>query len=120
MRLMTPPTYFKYSECEPGFVFFERGKYIETTIDQKFGQPKHLFEDLDTGERKCLNSAGQLNYCMDQLAEGEICKVVFKGKITLEKGKMAGKEANQFDVFVEDAKPVTIENPNSTNLNDLE
>ena len=86
MRLLSAPKYYKYTELEAGFVFFERGKYLETSVDQKFGQPKHLFEDLDTGERKCLNGAGQLNYCMDQLNEGDICKIVFKGKKTLESG----------------------------------
>ena len=106
MRLMSAPKYYKYTELESGFAFFERGRYLETTINAKYGNPQHLFEDLDTGERKCLNGAGQLNYSMDMLNEGDICKIVFKGKIMLEKGKMAGKEANQFDVYVEDKAPV--------------
>ena len=116
MRLMTAPKYYKYLELEDGFVFFERGQYLETSIDVKYGKPKHLFKDLDSGEIKCLNGAGQLNYCIDQLAEGDICKIVFKGKITLTSGKMAGKEANQFEVFVDDSKPTTKIESNSNEL----
>ena len=117
---MTAPKYFKYSELDEDFVFFERGKYLETTINSKYGTPQHLFEDLDTNERKCLNGAGQLNYNMDQLSEGDVCKIVFKGKITLETGKMAGKEANQFDVYVEESAKPTIKPTETVDLNGLE
>lgn len=121
MRLLNAaPKYYKYTELQPGFVFFERGKYLETSIDSKFGQPKHLFEDLETGERKCLNGAGQLNYCIEQLSEGDICKIVFKGKVELTSGRMKGKEANQFDVFVEDAKPMKQVEVKADSLDDLE
>lgn len=117
MKLMTAPKYYKYPELEDGFVFFERAQYLETSIDQKYGNPKHLFKDLDTNEIKCLNGAGQLNYCIDRLSEGDICKIVFKGKIKLTSGKMAGKDANQFEVYVEDsAKQETAQ----SNPNDLE
>lgn len=121
MRLVSAPKYYKYSELDAGFVFFERGRYLETTIDAKYGNPKHMFEDLDTGERKCLNGAGQLNWSIDQLSEGTVCKVVFKGKVTLESGRMAGKEANQFDVYVEDTPPMKkVENTTTDSLDELE
>lgn len=120
MKLMSAPTYFKYTELSEGFVFFERGEYIETTINAKYGNPQHMFRDLDSGERKCLNGAGQLNYVMDQLSEGTICKIVFKGKVLLEKGKMAGKEANQFDVYVEESTPMKKVEETATSTNDLE
>tara|TARA_R110002110_G_scaffold37866_1_gene124492 strand:+ start:475 stop:834 length:360 start_codon:yes stop_codon:yes gene_type:complete len=119
---MSAPKYYKYTELESGFAFFERGRYLETTINAKYGNPQHLFEDLDTGERKCLNGAGQLNYFVDQMSEGDICKIVFKGKVLLESGKMAGKEANQFEVYAEDH--VTMSNVDvqeeMTNSNELE
>ena len=119
---MSAPAYYKYTELESGFVFFERGQYIETTINARFGNAQHLFEDLDTKERKCLNGAGQLNYMMDQLSEGDICKIVFKGKVLLTSGKMAGKEANQFSVYIDDSKPspsAKVEET-TTNSNELE
>ena len=117
---MSAPAYYKYTELESGFVFFERGQYIETTINARFGNAQHLFEDLDTNERKCLNGAGQLNYMMDQLSEGDICKIVFKGKVLLTSGKMAGKEANQFDVYVEESTPMKKVEETTTNSNELE
>ena len=114
------------TKSEPSIITFEKSRSEKTKPDlfnkvNALAIPiRHLFEDLDTGERKCLNGAGQLNYCMEQLSEGDVCKIVFKGKVMLETGKMAGKEANQFDVFVEDSAPVKKVEDVASDLDGLE
>lgn len=103
MELVTQPTYFQYSKLTSGAVLIEKGKYLETK-DGKFGA-QHYFEE-STGERKVLNSAGQLNYLVETYLErGKVCKIVFGGKEKLNKGPMAGKDANQFELYLDKASP---------------
>lgn len=125
MDLVTQPTYFKYKECKKGQTLIENGKFLETK-EGKYGA-QHYFEESN-GERKVLNSAGQLNYLVESyLEKGKRCKIVFGGKEVLEKGDMAGKEANQFELYVDNQSPaptqqdlplegMTSENKNLDNL----
>jgi len=116
MKLVTPPKYFKYAEMNKGDTLVEQGKYLETK-EGRFG-PQHYFEEQD-GQRICLNSAGQLNYLIDDhLYAGRECKIVYAGKVLLEKGAMAGKEAHNFDLYLDQSKPsaTTIEEPTQQNL----
>lgn len=121
MRLVTPPKYFKYPECQAGDVLVNEGKYLETK-EGKYG-PQHYFEE-ESGEKICLNSAGQLNFLIgDNLWKGRKCKIVYKGKVELTKGPMSGKEAHNFDLFLDDSAP-KVENveptSSTTDLSSLE
>ena len=123
MQLVTPPKYFKYAELNKGDVLIEEGKYLQTK-EGKFG-PQHYFEEKD-GSKVCLNSAGQLNYLIDDnLYAGRACKIVYAGKVLLEKGAMAGKEAHNFDLYLGQSAPTEVKEetaPAQTNmdLNGLE
>lgn len=95
--------YFKYSECNKGDVLVDGGTYLGTE-QGKFGIV-HLFDVA--GETYVLNSAGQLNYHLDKIATGTKCRIVYDGKTKLTKGTMAGKDANQFIVQVDDGLATT-------------
>lgn len=97
-----PKQYFKYSECEKGQVLVEGAKYIGRSPN-KFGNENHDFKPLEGGPIICLNSAGQLNWLMENhVVEGDLVRVVYEGKSTIEtKGHaMEGKEAHSFTVEV--------------------
>lgn len=128
--MISAPTYFKYAELNPGDVLIEKGTYLETK-EGKYGA-QHYFEETSNSERKVLNSSGQLNYLVDTyLKEGTVCKIVYKGKVLLSKGAMSGKEAHNFDLYVDDetveksvdaasTKAVQDAMPKASNLDDLE
>lgn len=89
--------YFKYSECTKGDVLVDGGTFIGSE-EGKYGI-QHLFDV--GGETVCLNSAAQLNQCIDtKVKAGDKVRIVYDGKITLAKGPMAGKDCNQFVVQV--------------------
>lgn len=88
--------FFKYSECNAEDVLISKGKYLGS-VEGQYGL-NHKFED--SGTVTVLNSSGKLNYLIKNfLTEGDVCKVVFKGKEKLKTGKMKGKEAYDFEVF---------------------
>lgn len=100
MELVSAPKYFKYPELKKGQVLIQKGKYLESK-QGKFGV-QHYFEEIESSERKVLNSSGQLNYLVDSyLAEGDICKIVYEGKVVLDKGAMKGKEAHNFQLYLD-------------------
>jgi hypothetical protein len=109
--------FFKYSELNPNEVLFERARYLES-FQGKFGVV-HKFVDPITNQELNLNSSGQLNYLIKtHLTEGQYCKVVYLGKVVLDKGAMKGKEAHNFELYTEalTLKPVS----NKSSLDDLE
>ena len=113
-----PKKYFKYKECESGDVLVEKGEYMGSGTD-KFGNPNHNFKELDSDVVKCLNSAGGLNYAVENhLVEGDVCRVVYKGKTTLETGKFEGKDCHTFDV--QKAKSTKVPTSSKISLDDLE
>lgn len=123
-KLGGPVKYFKYNECNEGDVLITKGKYIES-FDGRYGV-QHKFIETDSKEEKVLNSSGQLNYLVDTYLEpGAITKVVYAGKVTLDKGAMKGKQAHNFEVFIDDDAPTTKLDVNeapqtSMDLDDLE
>jgi hypothetical protein len=111
------PKFYKYSEMNKGDVFFERAKFLGST-QGKYGIV-HKFISLDDQQEHVLNSSGKLNYLVDSfLTEGSVCKIVYNGKQTLEKGKMAGKEAHDFELYIERTAPLVAAKAQS--LDDLE
>jgi len=112
-----PISYIKYNELDLDKPIFEKAKYVES-FEGKYGI-NHKFTTEDMAQ-VVLPSAGQLNYLISTyLTEGMDCQVVYKGKVELTKGAMKGKEAHNFDLLVEDSKPLTKVAAN-TSLDDLE
>jgi len=103
--------YFKYSECKPGQVLVGEGSFMGS--EQGLYGVQHLFKEK-TGDVVCLNSAGQLNWLVDNhLKPGAVCKVTYVDKKPLTKGQMKGKEAHSFSLEVDDdqGQPVKVESP---------
>lgn len=89
------------------------GKFVGTSTNKKNKTKKDwIFEPLevffsDKKEQKrvaaapriTLNSAGQLDKGMEQLDEGAICQIVYKGKSVMEGGDYAGQEAHNMEVM---------------------
>jgi hypothetical protein len=91
--------YYKYSECTPGQVLVENGVYLGSE-EGKFGI-QHLFREED-GSKVCLNSAGHLNYLIDESAvPGMKCRVTYAEKVLLDSGSFKGKEAHNFDLDID-------------------
>jgi len=90
--------YLKYSECEAEDILVQ-GKYLGTSPN-KFGNDNHDFKPAE-GPIVCLNSAGHLNYLMENNVQvGDMVQVTYKGKEMLEQGAFKGKESHQFDVAI--------------------
>ena len=95
--LLSAPVYFNYKEINKGTVLVNRGKLVKEDISERFGNRQFFFMDEDK-KLKCVNG-GQIAYIVDQhnLADGKKeVKITYDGKVKLENGKYAGKEANQF------------------------
>lgn len=98
-----PKKYVKYSECTQGDVL-ALGTYKGRGPTDNFGKQGFEFESED-GVVTSLNHCGSLERKIEvdgAIAVGQTAKVVYAGKILLEKGPMAGKEAHTFDLFVAD------------------
>jgi hypothetical protein len=59
----------------------------------------YKFEDED-GKTILINGAGNLGAQMSKVDIGSIVTVEYRGKQKIKKGKMAGKEAHNFNVLV--------------------
>ena len=85
------------------------GKYVSQSEDQ-FGKANYKveviegqFEDGTTpkaGAMFTFNSSGALNKAMDEISEGDIIKVIYKGEDTITKGKYKGKSFHSMEVLV--------------------
>ena len=92
--------YPKYTEAQKGDILVKSGTY-KGTREGKFGT-LHDFIQED-GQQVTLNSAGQLDWLLENHAPlGSKCNVIFQGKVKLTTGTFAGKEANQFELQVDD------------------
>lgn len=103
-KVATQRKYFKYAECQKGQKLVDEGVYLGTE-EGKFGI-QHIFRQKD-GETVVLNKSGHLDYLLAENAtKGTKCNVIYDGKIVLTKGPFKGKEANNFELEVDDAGPV--------------
>jgi hypothetical protein len=92
-----PTKYFKYTECTPGQVLVDGGVYTGQS-EGKFGRQNNF---VKAGQKTTLNSAGHLNYLLDNyVTEGNTVTVNYVGLEKLGSGKFAGKDVHQFEVFV--------------------
>lgn len=91
--------YIKYSECKKGDVLV-LGEYLGTSPN-KFGNDNFEFKQLEDGAITCLNHAGGLAYTIENNVDiGDVVRVTYMGKVEIETGSFAGKEAHTFDVEV--------------------
>ncbi len=94
--------YLKYNECEDGQVLCV-GTFLGTS-EGRYG-PQHEFR-LEDGTVQVLNSAGHLNYQIDNfVSPQDVVRVVYLGKEMLTSGAMKGKSAHKFDVQADDGQP---------------
>jgi len=106
-RVSIQRTYFKYPECKKGDILVNAGIFIKTE-DGKFG-PQHIFREKVSGKEVCLNSSGHLNYQLEEhVTPGDLCNVIYDGKVLLTKGTFAGKEAHNFIVEVDPAAKTVV------------
>ena len=90
--------YFKYKDCEAGDVLVQ-GKYLGTS-PSKFGKDNHDFKPAE-GPTVCLNSAGHLNYLIENNVQiGDMVQVTYEGTDVLDQGAFKGKEVHKFDVAI--------------------
>lgn len=112
--------FIKYSECEKGDVLIEGGRFLGS-YEGNYGV---CWEFENNEQITVLNSAGQLNYVLENHAsEGDVLDVIYEGKVEVPKGPMKGKMAHQFKVEKYKASPkVEISSDKSSNvsLDDLE
>lgn len=95
--------YVKYSECNKGDRLVDSGVYVGSE-EGKFGI-QHLFKIKKGAEVTCLNSAGHLNYLLEEHCEpGDLVNIDYGGKELLTKGAMKGKEAHRFSLEIDDQK----------------
>lgn len=67
----------------------------------KFGI-QHVFKEKK--ETVVLNSAGHLNWLLsNHVQPGQLCNVIYAGKVVIPKGTFAGKDAHNFELEVDDA-----------------
>lgn len=88
------------------------GKFVSESTD-KFGNPNYKVEVIETnfeenapeaGEYLTLNSSGSLKKAFEDIEEGQIVKVIYKGEDTVATGKFAGKAYHSMEVLVADKK----------------
>lgn len=109
--------YHKYSDKNQGDVLIDKGEYIGS-VEGKYGV-QWKFRNPDTEEITVLNSAGQLNYLMEQyVSEGDVVTVIYDGQHEIPKGAMKGKMAHQFKVLK--AKSGSESDSQTLGLDDLE
>lgn len=109
--------FIKYSECEKGDVLIEQGRFLGS-YEGNYGV---CWEFESNDEITVLNSAGQLNYVLENHAkEGDILDVIYEGKTEVPKGPMKGKMAHQFKVEKYKTSPKQEIGSNDVSLDDLE
>lgn len=87
--------FIKYAECNENDVLVKEGRFLGS-YEGTYG----ICWEFDVnGEITVLNSAGQLNYILENYAsEGDVLDVIYEGKKEVPKGAMKGKMAHQFKV----------------------
>lgn len=120
-----PRTYVRYADCKKGDVLVE-GTYIGTVPNQyNKDKPNYEFAQSNGEANLVLNSAGKLNYLMDNfVTEGDVVQISYLGKSKVEKGPMKGKDAHDFEVLVAESNntpaPKADNENSSLDLSDLD
>lgn len=83
---------------------------LSKVVEGQYGLTYYLKQQ--DGSTIGVNGAGQLDSLMEQIAEGETVRIVYKGQVKLKSGAFKGKPAHQFKVFLvesDDAPTADIE-----------
>ena len=76
------------------------GLYVGS-VPNSFDEQKNDYKfETESGKMIVINGAGNLPYQMEKIAVNTLVQVSYLGKSKIKKGKMAGKEAHNFDVLV--------------------
>jgi len=85
------------------------GRYVSQFEDQ-FGKPNYKVEVIEAqfddgtspkaGSVFTFNSSGALNKAMEEISEGDVIKVIYKGEEIISKGKYKGKAFHSMEVLV--------------------
>lgn len=85
------------------------GKYVSQSEDT-FGNPNYKVEVIEAkfedgkepkeGTIFTFNSSGTLKKAMEEIATGDVLKVIYKGEDTVTKGKFKGKKFHSMEVLV--------------------
>lgn len=78
------------------------GVYAGNFVTKKFNTTYYKVRTQDG--LVAVPGSGQLNKLMSKVAEGAEVKISYKGKETIEKGPMAGKQAHSFFVAASELK----------------
>lgn len=93
-------SYVKYTDCEEGDILVE-GWYVGEEMS-KFKNQLYVFRQKADDSVVCLNAAGKLTKWLDDTVEtGDLVQIIYKGKKTIGSGPMQGKEAHDFDFFID-------------------
>jgi hypothetical protein len=94
--------YYKFKDCTPGQVLVNGGRYIGPE-QGKYGI-QHIFLEDDGTKTVVLNSSGHLNWLLENYATSgkSLCNVIYSERVLLTKGAMAGKEAHNFELEIDD------------------
>jgi hypothetical protein len=88
---------------------------FKRTFKGKFGL-NHEF--LVNGDKVVVNGFGHLNYKMQDIAEGSICRIIYLGKEKLTKGAYAGRESHQCKLLVASVSTVMKEVESTASADD--
>ena len=80
----------KFNDAKPNHV---------VEIVEAFLKDKKVQKEWSEGTHVCLNTAGMLDKALSNVCAGEMIQITYNGSQTIEKGKMAGKDAHSFDVI---------------------
>lgn len=70
----------------------------DSTIKGITSKGEEYEKNISSGDTVVLNSAGNLEYLMEQVGLGELCRVHYLGKTEIKSGTMKGKEAHNYEV----------------------
>lgn len=102
-KMNVEKNFLKWKDCAEGDVI--AFGVFEKCGEDNFGNPTYEFRNPDTNTIQVLNSAGHLNYLLNEYAVfGDFCKITYDGTIKIEKGKMAGKDSHTFTLEIDDEK----------------
>ncbi len=93
-------SYIKYADHDEGDVLVT-GFYVGEETS-KFKNQLYVFRSVEDDNVVCLNAAGKLTKFINEKAqEGDLCRIIYKGKKVITGGQMAGKEAHDFDCQID-------------------
>ncbi len=111
--VMGQTAYKAWKEWEAGEYLV--GKYVSEGQD-KFGNSNYKVEVIDSNfEQKkpavgsffTLNSSGSMKKAFEDIEEGQVVKVIYKGEDVISKGKFKGKPFHNMEILVAGEKVET-------------